>query len=103
MRQRSQRSQEFAPPSSYKPRGGKIQGFVGPSQPQPFEHRTNEDSPPDPKESLREERRPEFAPPATHEYYGPSLAKNKIHHKRSTSDVEAAISKGIAHLRKMIN
>lgn len=101
LRQRSQRSQEFAPPSSYQPRKGNSQGSMGPSQTQSPEHRVREATPPDPKEPLREERRPEFAPPATHEYYGPSITKSKVQRQRSAPNVEAAISKGLAHLRKL--
>lgn len=102
LRQRSQRSQEFAPPSSYQPSAGKSQGFTSPSQTQSSEYRMREPSPPDPKEHLREKRVPEFAPPATHEYYGPTITKGRMTHK-NTSDVEAAISKGLAHIRKMSN
>lgn len=100
LRQRSQRSQEFAPPSSYQPRAGKSHGHAGPSQSQSYEDTMRESPPPDPKEPLRDKRVPEFAPPATHDYYGPSTTKGRRPQK-STSDVEAAISKGLAHLRKL--
>lgn len=100
LRQRSQRSQEFAPPSSYQPRAGKSHGHTGLSQSQSYEDTMRESPPPDPKEPLRDKRVPEFAPPATHDYYGPSITKGRRPQK-STSDVEAAISKGLAHLRKL--
>ncbi|XP_045123374.1 coiled-coil domain-containing protein 174-like isoform X1 [Portunus trituberculatus] len=106
LRQRSQRSQEFAPPSSYHPKEGRSQATVSSS----YQHQATGDQlrrdshspPPDPKEPLREERRPEFAPPATHEYYGP-MTSRRTHHKTAAPDIEAAISKGLSHLRKMNN
>lgn len=100
LRQRSQRSQEFAPPSSYQPRAHNSRGYTAPAQSQSCEDTLREGSPPDPKEAVRDRRVPEFAPPATHEYYGPSVTKGRRPQK-STSDVEAAISKGLAHLRKL--
>lgn len=106
LRQRSQRSQEFAPPSTYHPKEGRSQATMSSSH----QHQTTEDQlrrdslspPPDAKEPLREERRPEFAPPATHEYYGPTTNR-RTHHKVAAPDIEAAISKGLSHLRKMNN
>ena len=106
LRQRSERSQEFAPPSSYNVKGGKSQTPTPSYQ----THFTEEDqvrrdsrSPsPDPKEPLRQERQPEFAPPPTHEYYGPTARRGRRHHQ-AAPDLEAAISKGLSNLRKMSN
>uniref|UniRef100_A0A0P4W227 CCDC174 alpha/beta GRSR domain-containing protein n=1 Tax=Scylla olivacea TaxID=85551 RepID=A0A0P4W227_SCYOL len=106
LRQRSQRSQEFAPPSSYHPRERNSQEATSSSyQHQATEEQLRRDShspPPDPKEPFREKRQPEFAPPATHEYYGPTTNR-RTHHKIAAPDLEAAISKGLSHLRKMNN
>lgn len=106
LRQRSERSQEFAPPSTYHPREGRSQAATSSShQHQATEDQLSRDSHsplPDPKEPFREERRPEFAPPATHEYYGP-MTNRRTHHKVAAPDLEAAISKGLSHIRKMNN
>ncbi|XP_045592208.2 coiled-coil domain-containing protein 174 isoform X1 [Procambarus clarkii] len=48
------------------------------------------------------ERKSEFAPPSTYEYYGPSGYKGKRRGAvRQEAAVENAIIKGLAHLRKM--
>lgn len=108
LQQRSQRSQEFAPPSSYNSREGRSQSVTHSfCQPQSTEEnkvkRDSPSPPPDPKEPFREKRHPEFAPPATHEYYGPMASRGRTHHRISAPNLEAAISKGLSHLRKMSN
>lgn len=128
-RQRNQRNNEFAPPSSYssnkkfKGRQQKSHGFRPSfstshdyssksldSQP---ENWLNYDQPQDsnPANTTQddnktdyhsEERESEFAPPSTYEYYGPTSHRGRHYNaKPNFSAVEEAVSKGIAFLRKM--
>ncbi|XP_066982708.1 coiled-coil domain-containing protein 174-like [Macrobrachium rosenbergii] len=49
----------------------------------------------------REERKSEFAPPSTYEYYGPSSSSHKKRFKPNYKSTEEAVAKGLSNLRKM--
>lgn len=94
-RQRKQRVEEFAPPVySYnkKNKGNSYHNFQTKAS-------TSEDFE---KEGMkREERKSEFAPPSTYEYYGPSSSSHKKRFKPNYKSTEEAVAKGLSNLRKM--
>lgn len=117
LRQREQRNSEFAPPTLYeqsKQRHSKQNSRPSSTNPEmglPDNTGTDSQAYRDPalgsqdcgEPSVRkEERRNEFAPPATYEYYGPASSKRRDNYRKpGYKAMENAITQGLSNLRKM--
>lgn len=117
LRQREQRNSEFAPPTLYEPskqRHSKQNSRPSSTNPEmglPDNTGTDSQAYRDPalgsqdcgEPSVRkEERRNEFAPPATYEYYGPASSKRRDNYRKpGYKAMENAITQGLSNLRKM--
>lgn len=125
-RQRVQRNNEFAPPSVYEPNKRQKQDQsrydhgttsqrnqtyksnssfnwqTGPSNSHAVSSNHSATDLDSNIEASRQERKSEFAPPSTFEYYGPSASRGRTpKSKPQYSAMEEAISKGLSNLRKM--
>ncbi|XP_042893183.1 coiled-coil domain-containing protein 174-like [Penaeus japonicus] len=116
LRQREQRNDEFAPPTMYEPNKQRYSKQNSSSSTNagmglPYDTETGSQSYSDPDfrgldreepSGAKEERRSEYAPPATYEYYGPSSSRRRDKYgKPGYKAMEDAISKGLSNLRKM--